>query len=304
MFWRIKLDIKLEGNILLENHKKLYKQLIEIPDRREIEFIEEIEESVKVGKPRFKVPKYQWPSNLLVELRDHLQNIWNFFNKYSYWFDDTLIPLLYTGERRASKKSIIFLLEEDVWNTDEVYGKYIIDENQDEITISYSRRERNIKQITLKTKEASKLKEWICSDAIRQIKNQFAYLWEKLETEMKVCVDEIFHKPLKFTLKPNYLKDQLDKTIEIYEQCAEAGLLNLGRIVEHWLLNNLGMKSAPLFFDKIREAEIVGLINKNEIKLLRNIRNSYNNLKHKTYYKIETKDVKIMIENFSHLFHS
>jgi len=298
------LDIKSEGNILLENHKKLCKQLIEIPNKRELEYIEDIENGVKVGKPRFKIPKFQWSTGLLVNLRDHLQNIWNFFDKYSYWFDDTLIPLLYTSERRVSKKSVIFLLEEDVWNTDEVYGKYLIEENQDELTISYSRRERSIKQITLKTKEESKLKLWICNDAIRQIRNQFVYLWDKLETEIEVCIDEIFHKSSKFTLKPSYLKNQLDKTIEISEQWAEAGLLNLGRIIEHWLLNNLGMNNAPLFFDLIREAKIAGLINKNEVKLLRDIRTSYNNLKHKIYYKIDTKDVKIMIENFSNLFHS
>ncbi len=34
--------------------------------------------------------------------------------------------------------------------------------------------------------------------------------------------------------------------------------VKLGRIVEHWLLNKLGMKSTPRFFDLIREAEIAG----------------------------------------------
>ena len=119
------MDIKSEGKTLLENHKKLYKQLIEIPEKREMLYNEEIEEGVKIGNPRFKSPKYQWSTSLLVDLRDHLQNIWNFFDRYSYWFDDTLIPLLDTNERRVLKKSIIFLLEEDVWCTDEVYGKYL-----------------------------------------------------------------------------------------------------------------------------------------------------------------------------------
>lgn len=144
------MDIKSEGQALLENHKKLYEQLIEIPEKREMIYIEEIEESVKVGKPRFKKPLYQWSKSLLVEVRDHLQDIRNFFDNYSYWFDDTLIPLLDTNERRVSKKSIIFLLEEDVWCTDEVYGKYLIEESQDGIIISYSRRKRKINQITLK----------------------------------------------------------------------------------------------------------------------------------------------------------
>ena len=153
------MDIKSEGDALLENHKKLYKQLIEIPEKREMTYVEEIKQGVKVGKPRFKNPKYQWPKNLLVDLRNHLQNIWIFFEKYSYWFDDTLIHLLDTNERRVSKKSIIFLLEEDIWSTDEVYGKYLIEESQDGVSISYSRRDRKIKQITLKTKEESEIEE-------------------------------------------------------------------------------------------------------------------------------------------------
>ena len=298
------MDIKSEGKAILETHMELYEQLIKIPNNREMTYVEEIKEDIKIGKPRFKNPKYQWSKNLLVDLRDHLQNIWNFFEKYSYWFDDTLIPLLDTNERRVSKKSIIFLLEEDVWSTDEVYGKYLIEDNKAGLSISYSRRERKIQQINLEVKDVSEIKEWICKDAIRQIQKQFEFLWNKLEIEIQACIDEIFHKPPKFTLKPDCLQDQLNKTIDIAEQWAEAGLLNLGRIIEHWLLNKLGMKSLSHFFDLIREAEIASLIDKNEVKLLRNIRTNYNNLKHKSYYKIENEDVKAMIENFTKLFHS
>ena len=64
------------------------------------------------------------------------------------------------------------------------------------------------------------------------------------------------------------------------------------------------MKSAPLFFDLIREAEIAGLIDKNEVKLLRNIRTNYNDLKHKIYYKINFEDIKLIVKNFSNLFKS
>ena len=108
------MDIKSEGKTLLENYEKLHEQLIKIPENRELTYTEETKEGVIVGFPRFKNPKYQWSKDLLVELRDYLQNIWNFFNKYSYWFDSTLIPLLDINERRISKKSIIFLLEDDV----------------------------------------------------------------------------------------------------------------------------------------------------------------------------------------------
>lgn len=298
------MDIKSEGKTLLDSHKKLYEQLIEIPEKREMIFIEEIEVGIKVGKPRFKNPKYQWPTSLLVDVRDHLQNIRNFFDKYSYWFDDTLIPLLNTDERRISKKSIIFLLEEDVWYTDEVYGKYLIEENQGEITISYSRRERKVKQIILKSKDDFGIKDWICKDAVIQIKNQFKFLWGKLGTEIQVCIGEIFHKQQKLTLKPDYLKSQLEKTITISEQWPEAGLLNLGRIIELWLLTSLGKKSASRYVDIIREAEIAGILDKHGAKLLRNIRTNYNNLKHKTYYKIETETIKTLVESFSNLINS
>jgi hypothetical protein len=215
-----------------------------------------------------------------------------------------LIPLLDTNERRVSKKSIIFLLEEDVWCTDEVYGKYLIEESQDGITISYSRRKRKMKQITLKSEDDSDIKDWICEDAISQIKNQFEFLWVKLETEIQVCIDEIFHKQPKLTLKPNYLIYQLQKTIAISEQWAEAGLLNLGRIIELWLLTSLGKRSAFRYVDLIREAEIAGILDKHGVKLLRKIRTNYNYLKHKIYYRSETRDIKTMVEGFSNLFNS
>ena len=296
------MDIKSEGKSLLDNHKKLYEQLIEIPERREMIYFEEMKEGVRFGNPRFKNPKYQWITRLLIDVRDHLQNIWNFFSKYSYWFDDTLIPLLNTDERRISKKSIIFLLEEDVWCTDEVYGRYLIEENQDGITISYSRRERKMPQISLKSKDGSEIKDWICEDAKNQIRNQFKFLWGKIETEIEVCIDEIFHKQPKLTLKLDYLKNQLEKTHAIYEQWAEAGLLNLGRIIELWLLTCLGKKNASRDVDIIREAQIAEVLDKHGVKLLRNIRTNYNNLKHKTYYKIEIEDIKAMVEDFSKLF--
>ena len=298
------MDIKSEGKKLLDNHKKLYEQLIKIPENREMIYIEEMEGSIKVGKPRFKTPKYQWTPSLLVDVRDHLQNIWNFFSKYSYWFDYTLVPLLNMDERRISKKSILFLLEEDVWCTDEVYGKYLIEETKDGTTISYSRRDRKMKQITLKPRDDSEIKDWISKDAINQIKNQFKFLWDKLETEIQVCINEMFHTQPKLSLKPDYLKNQLEKTISISEQWAEAGLLNLGRIMELWLLTSLGYERAPFFADLIREAEIAEILDKHGVRLLKKVRTNYNNLKHNTNAKIEPEEIKAMIESFSNLFNS
>lgn len=114
----------------------------------------------------------------------------------------------------------------------------------------------------------------------------------------------MFHTQPKLALKPEYLKNQFEKTISISEHWAEAGLLNSGRIIELWLLTNLGYESAPFCADLIREAEIAEILDKHEVKLLRNIRTNYNNLKHKAYYKIEPKVIKAMVESFSNLFNS
>ena len=60
----------------------------------------------------------------------------------------------------------------------------------------------------------------------------------------------------------------------ISEQWAEAGLLDLGRIIELWLLTSLGKKSATRYVDITRKAQIAEILDKHEAKLLRNIRTS------------------------------
>ncbi len=50
------------------------------------------------------------------------------------------------------------------------------------------------------------------------------------------------------------------------------------------------------------EAEIKGIINKHQEKLLRKIRSPYNSLKHKAYFKVNRDDVSNLIEEFLNLF--
>jgi len=114
------MDIKSEGEKLLLKHSELYEKLISIPNEREIEFREEFDNGKWFGKPRYIKPKFQWDERLFTELQNHLQEIWNFFEKYNHWLDETILPLIETDSRRSSNKSIIFLLENDIWNTSEV----------------------------------------------------------------------------------------------------------------------------------------------------------------------------------------
>jgi len=50
------MDIKSEGQVLLDFHKLLYEQLIEIPENREMTYVEEIKKGIKVGNPVLKIP--------------------------------------------------------------------------------------------------------------------------------------------------------------------------------------------------------------------------------------------------------
>lgn len=93
-------------------------------------------------------------------------------------------------------------------------------------------------------------------------------------------------------------------TREMADDWPEAALLSLGRILELWLLLSLGMeeRNYSLETDIIREAELSDLIYKHERSLLIKIRRQYNDLKHKTYFKIDKSIILVLIEEFSHLF--
>ena len=295
------MDIKLEGEKLLVTHFNLYKRLKEIPNKREIEFREEIKDGKRFGKPRFKKSEYEWDKDLLKELRDHLQDLWNFFEKYNYWLDETIFPLLAYNSRRISKKSVIFLLEKDIWNTDEVYGKYLIERDKNNTFISYYRFETKINEIKLTTVGEIKIKEWICNDAIKQIKEQFNFLWSKLETEIQICIEEKYHKELKLYITNEYLKEQFELTKKNSNDWPEASLLSLGRICELWLILLLGKKHKEYYEDLIKQAEIMSIITKKQGKLLYKIKKNYDYLKHKTYYKIDKDFVVELINQFSNM---
>jgi len=64
----------------------------------------------------------------------------------------------------------------------------------------------------------------------------------------------------------------------------------------------LGKENRDRYEDIIRKAEINGIIDKNERKLIKKITNHYNDLKHKTYYTIDRDLVPILIKEFSNIF--
>ena len=78
----------------------------------------------------------------------------------------------------------------------------------------------------------------------------------------------------------------------------------LGRISEIWLLLSLGKKQRRRHpqEDLIRSAEVAGIVNKKEAKILEKIRRNYNDLKHKTFYKTDKVLIKNFFNDFSRIF--
>ena len=297
------MSIQTEGKELLKRHKKLFEKLIQIPEKRDLIYREKLDKNNKlIGKPRFKVKEFDWPQELSIELRDHLQGLWNYFQLYSYWLDSSLLLLLDYRTRKASKKSIIFLLGMNVWQTDEVYGDYLIKKGKNTTKIYYTRFGNKYNEFNLQSVDDGEIEAYICKDAIKQIQQQFTYLWEKLEQEIVVLMREKFRKKPKVSLTIDYLKEQVDKIEKIVDSWPESALLNLGRVLEVWLLVEMNAKINFGLNFLIKEAEIRNLIDKHQFKLLMNIKNNYNSLKHEASYKVDKQLVQILFKDFLSTF--
>ncbi|MEJ2251954.1 MAG: hypothetical protein P8Y97_20125, partial [Candidatus Lokiarchaeota archaeon] len=222
-------------------------------------------------------------------------------DNYSYYFDNTIFPLLADEERRESKKSIIFLLERDVWATDEVYGRYLIDIKENHTEIGYYRFEKVFRNFSIKSTDISDIKDWICKDAVKQVQEQFEYLWAKLKKEINVCIKEKYRKKPKLELDSPYLKDQFEKTKNLVEKWPEAALLSLGRIMEIWLLTNLKEENVNCR-DLIRMAVIRNIIDNHGKRLLNSIRKNYNDLKHNLFYHIDKNKIRRFVNQFNKIF--
>lgn len=291
-------EILDKGKFLLKQHRNLYSELTQIPKSREISFRIDMINGLKIGKPRFKNRYYLWPNELLTNLRDHLEDVWIFFNTYSHWIDETIMPIISYKNRRESKHSVFFLFETDVWETKEIFGDYLIEELDQKTIISYHRFNRKFKTFEISTIDSKEIEEWIKNDVLSQIVCQFEYLWSKIETEIKTCMREKYHKEPLLLLNSDYLLEQFNKTQSIVQDWPEAALLSLGRIIEMWLLNQLNRENNIFGNDLLKEAEINGIIDINEFKFFSKVRKEYNDLKHKRFFKANREAIYNFLSEF------
>lgn len=289
----------MEVERLLKNHSELRDKLINIPNSREITYREDIIEGNLIGKPRFTPKLYQWPPELLTQLHNHLDYIWQYFHSNSYWFDDELKEILLFRTRKISKKSVIFLLERDVWETSEVFGDYLIEDLYDTTKISYFRFNHRFKTFdfpNLRKRDLETRKNWICKDAIEQIRNQFNLIWNRLEIEIITCQTEIFHPAAKTELTDEMLSSEIEICKSLADTAPRAALLLLGNLEEMWLLKAI---NKPQLGKKKRIMELAkDKIPTPKLPLFVEIRDNYNKLKHSTTYTLEPEKIKNWIREF------
>jgi len=82
----------------------------------------------------------------------------------------------------------------------------------------------------------------------------------------------------------------------------ESALLNLGRIMEIWLLKRLDLDQNSGLFFLIKSDSTQNLIDNHQFKLLMNIKDEYNALKLEDSYHIDKKAIKTYFKEFWGVF--
>lgn len=293
------MSLKFEGESLLRDHNDLFFELIMIPEERVITFQIDEREGKQIGQPRFQPPIYPWPSDLLTRLHKHLLNIWKFFDTYSYWLDDTIKPIINYDDQNIDKRSVIFLLQNDLHLIDEVFSDYLIEKHLSQYTISYFRNDQKIKSFQPKINSKEKLEEWICLDARKQIIDQFSFLWNYVQTEIEICIREEYTRLPDELLTPNYITKQNRKIINVIDDYPELALLNLGKIAELFLIQLIGKEYSQKGTNLAWKAKYAGLITNQQVKVFESIRREFNALKYRLDYSVDQNKIIQLWKNFS-----
>ena len=131
---------------------QIKNKLLDFFNGRKLIYRENNVNGEKIGKPRFDPPKARLPVKLDNELFNFL-----------------------------SKLSPIFLIENDVWCTDNVYGDYLI-VNENDISVFYYRRKKKRKEVYVNKKD---LKGSIISNTKKQMVTQLNYIWNYLRNKIE-----------------------------------------------------------------------------------------------------------------------
>lgn len=168
--------------------------LLKIPEQRKLKCtFKQIEKNPAkfIYKPRFVLVHEAIAQNVKIELFKIIDDIHLHLKRYSTDNFVNLKDIIDTDPE--NKNSIIFLLENDVYKTDHVYGEYLVEIKEDYNEISYYRRDKKVLTLPVQPKTTD-LEDFVKNDAIKQIQTQFIKLWSVLENEIERCKNQYLSK--------------------------------------------------------------------------------------------------------------
>lgn len=298
------MEITASGEALLKEHNELFFELITIPEQRAMAYTINDENGHQVAKPRFKPSVYNWPLDLFTRLQSHMQTIWGFIETYSYWFDNSLKALIQYEGHKITKKSIVYLLQQNTSDIDEIYGDYDVERKLSKYFISYFRNNEKIKTFEPNVNTSAEIERWICLDTRKQIIDQFSFLWNNIQAEIESCMKE-YHTTLPAELlTKEYITKKNNLIGDVIEEYPEFALFHLGKLAELYLVQILELEKHPKGINLVWEAQNKGLLTTARTKLLEDIRKEYNLLNHRLDY-VTNKNLVIQYwKNFTNMLNN
>jgi hypothetical protein len=279
---------------LLSEHDELGRILAEIPDIRKMSYVEEVKDDQKFGKPRFNPPSYLINPDLELRVTSYIDALKLFFNSRNYLIRDDFDILFDAKQLHKNKYSPLFLLENDVWNTDAVYGLYLIENMNNNIEIYYYRR--NQKRLKLEY-DGSEIHEFIIQDARNQIKREFCFLWDQLNKEIQIA-DEL-HRLTSVKLTGMDLNKLLKTSKFLVETNTIAACLMLGRGIEMLCRIVIRKNNRHKLAQMLKILKNNKIVSDEDYDNLDRIRIVYNNTKHTLNYEVDPDEINHLWSEFS-----
>lgn len=300
------IDYFLEKTEEIKRELRRLKTILrEIPSQRKINCrIEQFqgEDSKFIYKPRFYPQIKLIDTSIKLDFIKLLEDINNYLKEYS---PDNFknIKQIFKGDLYY-KKSIIFLLENDVWATDEIYGDYLVEVFEYHYEIFYYRWNRKINQLDDQD-ILIQIDEFIMSDAIYQIQTQFDKLWELLEIEIEKSLKNFESLKDRYAgFKKNItLEDMLGEGKKSLNINQFLSIFYLGYVLEHSIrlkLNKMKEKVGLRWLIYLCKRNSIFI--KSEAKICNKIKEIYNKTKHEVDYRVQPEILKQLYEEFNPIF--
>ncbi len=178
-------QLKVEQlNKIKKSLNYIYSSLKEIPESRKIRTtVKTISEDPEhyIYRPRF-IPSFK---SLPREINNKILVVMDeIIRKFTDYINDRIKNLNNLFDfSKENKGSIVFLFENDIYSTHEVFGDYYVEKINDQYKI-YNKRRESIRREIGRISKLDDIKQLIEKDAILQVLNQFNELWSQVIQEI------------------------------------------------------------------------------------------------------------------------